>query len=190
MENTLAVSSVLLWVLVLLNLLLTLALVRKVNANVRSADKIESLQAGERAPDFTAQTLQGETVTLATYAGRSVVFIFISTHCAPCREALPRYEDLGPKAARAGVDIVLVSGDEAKETQAFVDEFNARLPVLIAPQSTYSFYKDYKSPGTPSFCMVNERGVIQASGLTNWHWGEWKRLVDAWGQKEVVTNNR
>lgn len=187
MEYALVISSALLWIIVLLNLLLTLALVRKMNA--RTSPREEGLKSGEAAPDFTAQTWQGEAVTLATYAGRSVVFIFISTFCAPCRTALPEYEALSCMAAKAGVDIVLVSGDGAAETQAFVADFDISLPVLVAPQSTNSFHQDYKSPGTPSFCMVNEQGVVQSSGATNLNWGEWKRLANTWRQKEVAASN-
>src|SRR5690348_1026265 len=108
METGLVVSSAVLWLVVLLNLLLTLALVRRVNASPRTVPQ-ERLKTGEPAPDFTAHTLDGELVSRSTYAELKVAFVFISTHCGPCREIMPQLVPLGPKAAQAGVELVLVS---------------------------------------------------------------------------------
>ena len=55
METALVVSSVLLWLVILLNLVLTLALVRRINT--KRSDKSappEVLKTGQLAPDFTA----------------------------------------------------------------------------------------------------------------------------------------
>ena len=104
MNETVLIGSVaLLWVLVLFNLVLTLGLVRRANANAGPQPmEEEGLEAGERAPDFTAETLDGEAVTLATYAGRDVAFLFMSPFCGPCREKLPRHRGPGSERAAGG----------------------------------------------------------------------------------------
>ncbi len=79
METILIISSVLLWVMILLNLLLTLGLSRRLNARL---PRMDFLKIGQPAPSFTAQTLQGETVTLSSYARRAVAFVFTSPHSA------------------------------------------------------------------------------------------------------------
>jgi hypothetical protein len=48
----------------MLNLLLTLGLARRVRGVLPTK---ALLQVGENAPEFSAQTLEGEKVTLATY---------------------------------------------------------------------------------------------------------------------------
>ena len=181
METGLIISSVLLWVVVLANLLLTLALVRRINADPRSA-QAAGLTKGAHAPDFTAQTLNGETVTRSTYVGRSVAFVFISTHCSPCRDLLPRLEPLGSQAAQAGTELVLVSADELEETRTFAVELDTHLPILVAPRTTNSFLSDYKSPGTPSYCLIDGLGKVQLAGYPNMEHGEWKSLVDSWAE--------
>jgi peroxiredoxin len=163
LETGLVISSVLLWLLVVLNLLLTLALIRRVNAGARTPGA-PGLKAGTMAPDFTAQTLSGETVTRSTYSGRKVAFLFVSPSCQPCHEMLPTFEVLGPKAARAGVDFVLVSNVEREATSAFVEQFNISLPVLVAPLTTNSFTRDYHSTTTPSYCLLDEQGKVQSAG--------------------------
>jgi peroxiredoxin len=182
MDQILVVSSVLLWVVVLVNLLLTLVVVRRLNRSESGpAQRIQELPVGMHAPDFTAETLSGEQVTLAQYIGRAVAFIFIAPHCGPCRDELPSYEALRPVAERAGVDLVLVSVADADETQALAKEFNIRLPVLVAPQETNSFQRDYKVPGTPRFCFVDSEGIVQSTGHPSEASPPWRAVIESWG---------
>jgi peroxiredoxin len=182
LETGLVVSSLLLWVVVLLNLLLTLALIRR----VRDSKAASGLKAGQIAPAFTAHTLDGELVTNTTYVGRNVAFVFISTHCVPCRELLPKLEPLGSIAAHARTELLLVSTDELEETRVFAVEMNTHLPILVAPAKTNSFLHDYKAPGTPFFCLVNAQGKVQLVGHPNLDQGEWKSLVDSWAKQSVA----
>lgn len=76
MSQVIAISSVLLWAVVVFNLLLTFALIRQ---RTTGTTKSDILKAGQPAPDFSAETLLGETVTLSDYAGQEVAFLFIVT---------------------------------------------------------------------------------------------------------------
>lgn len=187
MDTILVVNSVLLWLAVLLNLLLTFGLVRRLNADHQSITRSHQvgLKAGELAPDFSALTIDGETVTLATYAGRKVVFLFISIHCEPCHEKLPNFELLGPKAARAGVELVLVSSNEMEETLPFVEKEHIHLPILVAPLKNNAFMEDYKSTSTPSYCFIDEQSKVQSSGYPSLEWGGWKALAELWNGEAI-----
>ena len=181
MERILTASTVLQWVVVLTNLALTLALVRRVNAESEEHNgPVSGLKPGRPAPDFAAATLSGTPVTLAEYAGRAVAFLFVGTHCPPCRRSLPSYEALAPKAARAGVELVLVSTDEAESTRSFVTELDVQMPILVAPQASNPFMRDYQASGTPSFCLIDAQGTVQAAGYPSLEWGEWKALSASW----------
>ncbi len=191
MESVLVINSALLWVIVALNLLLTFALVRRVNISSGNTDVRfvgSGLEAGERAPDFVAESLSGETVTLATYARRAVAFLFVGTHCPPCRESLPRYQSLYPLAAQANIDLVLVSVDSVEQTQALVDEFGVSMPVIVAPQRSNSFLSDYKATGTPSYCLINAEGIVQSAGHPSFDWGEWKGLAESWKAEQPINS--
>jgi peroxiredoxin len=177
MEAILIISSVALWVAVGLNLIITLALVRRLN---QASGMPGGLKKGTPAPGFTAQTLGGETVTLADYANRSAAFVFIATNCRPCREEAPKLEVLAAAAHRAGVELVLVSIDEAAETEEFVKELELTLPVLVAPQASNPFKKDYQIPGNPFYCLIDARGKIQSTGFPNTLGGEWEKLAESW----------
>ncbi|MDW8326619.1 MAG: TlpA disulfide reductase family protein [Anaerolineales bacterium] len=161
METLLLFSSLLLWVLVLLNLLLTLGLARRMRA---AFPRLETLKVGQRAPDFTARTLNGETVTLAAYARRPVAFVFVSPDCQPCREALPRLQELRSQAQQFGVELILVSDAAEDKTLSFVEGLADGLPVLVAPRERTSFLSDYKAMGTPSYCLLDAQGKVRAAG--------------------------
>jgi peroxiredoxin len=162
METILVVSSVLLWVAVLLNILLTLGLARR----IRSAfPAMESLKIGQKAPNFSAQTLQDQTLTLADYAGRSTAVVFVSPHCKPCREELPHLRELSPKARDFGAEIVLVSDEGEETTRPFVEGAVDGLTVLVAPRDRNPLFTDYKVPGTPSFYLLDAQGKVRGTGV-------------------------
>jgi peroxiredoxin len=177
MEQILAITLILLWIIVIINLTLTLAIVRQMSARIRPK---KGLKEGQAAPNFTAETLSGDIVTLATYANREVVFLFIDSMCGPCREALPGYEALGPKAGLWGVDLVLVSVSDVQLTRNLAEEFNIKLPILVAPRTNNPFAEDYKITSTPSYCFINRQSKVISTGLPNIQWDKWKELVKRW----------
>ena len=147
------------------------------------------MEAGEPAPDFTAETLEGEAVSLASYAGRDVVFLFMSPFCGPCREKLPGIEALAPSAYEAGTELVYVSNASVEETQAHVEEHPIALPVVVASPGGSSFYEDYKISGTPQFCVVDAQGRVQASGYPTPEVDlAWRELTERWAAVQPRTD--
>ncbi len=167
--------------MVLLNLLLTLALIRRLNASApRSHTLLAGLKVGEQAPPFTVQTLGGQTKTLAAYTGRSTVFIFVAPECQPCQELLPALERIRSQASSHGAELVLICDGNEEQTQTLVEQMQIRLPILLAPRKDHSFFKDYQVLGTPAYYLLNRQGKIEAAGHPNQYDPAWKRLLDAW----------
>lgn len=175
------ISLILLWIVVLLNLLLTLAIIRRLNIGSRQT----GLQHGQMAPDFTAQTLSGESVKFQDYAGHPTAFVFISTRCSHCEKLLPELEVFGPQAIRAGVNLVLVCDNQREEIQGYARKHNIHLPVLIAPRSENPFFQTYQVKGTPFYCYIDNHGKVQSAGHPNMMGGEWKALSDNWVKKAL-----
>ena len=182
MEIILGISSICLWIVVLFNLFLTFALVRRLNSsgnsNKEAKQRIVDLEVGDSAPYFTAQTLNGETITLTSFYGHKIAFIFISTHCKPCEELLPRIKPLKDKAMKADVELVLVSTEEIEATRVYVEEEAIKLPVLVAPRNTNTFIKDYKVNATPAFCFITAQGSIYRAGAPYLEGENWKDFND------------
>ncbi len=167
MELVLVVSSVLLWIAVLFNLLLTIAIIRRGSARQSGFDmaNVPTLEIGSQAPDFTAQTLDGKTLTLADYAGKPVVFVFISPTCRPCINKLPALHVAGQEAEQFGIELILVNTANRTQTEAFVKEHEIMLPVLLAPRESNPFMEDYKAVGTPFYCFVDGQKKVQSTGF-------------------------
>lgn len=194
MSQIIIVSVVLLWILVLVNLALTILLLRRVNAQpqVQSSPLIfgsevsEFLKVGDDAPDFTAKTPQGDHVTFAQYAGQAVTFLFISVHCSPCRENLPRYLTIQTQARQSGEEFVLVNTNEVNEAQTFINEFAITTPIIIATEGSNSFMDDYKAPGMPFYCSIDAKGKVRSTGFPFEGNESWKLLTDLWEAKAQV----
>jgi len=176
LETVLVISSVLLWLIVLANVFLTLALIRRLNRTGSTALE-GGLKAGTTAPAFTAQTLQGATRSLADYIGRAVVLIFLSPNCGPCRERLPMLQKTAVEASTDGVEFVLVSGGSLEETQSWQQEATIQLPLLVATQDQNPFFKDYEITSTPSFCLLDPDGRVRGAGIVGLVFEEWKDVT-------------
>lgn len=141
------------------------------------------LVVGQDAPSFTAQSLSGEKVTLATYSKRAVIFVFFAPSDF-CREALSECASLVSKAAAAGITMVFVSSTGIQPTRPFVDKLFIEATVLVAPRLSNSFLHDYNISGIPAYCLVNTQGKVQSVGGIGKGWSEWKTLVESWTRSE------
>lgn len=135
---------------------------------------------GTQAPEFTAQTLDGEPKTLASYRGYRTVFLFFSVHCQPCRTLLAQLGHMHERVRRTGGELVLVSGDERAETAALVAELAVPFPVLLAPGPDNAFFAAYHITQTPAHCFLTSRGTVLASGVPVVRDGAWQALHELW----------
>lgn len=137
------------------------------------------LPIGSIAPPFVAQTLNEESVTLATYTGQAVFFIFIGPS-SYYRTTILLWTSLAPKATEAGVRMIFVSNASAERTRHFLDEINMSLPILVAPHKSTPFLRDYHIAGTPAYCFINQQGEVQSSGFLSTKGEGWRSLVGTW----------
>lgn len=180
MNQVVIINIVFLWIVVLFNLLLTFALVRRTNpqkAGIPDFENAPTLAAGTPAPEFLAETLDGQVVTRSAYHQKAVVFLFVSPSCQPCVEKIPFFNALAPRAKAHGVAMILVSMASKQETQEFLAQQTNQLPVLVAAPGISRFAEDYQVAGTPFHCFVDENGIVQSAGFLN---AKWEELVQNW----------
>src|ERR1700744_2091105 len=79
-----------------------------------------TLGAQQSAPSkLTPLTLDGYNKLIAAHKGRVVLATFWATYCIPCRAELPELVKLAAQLRPKGLDLVVVSADEAdQEPQA------------------------------------------------------------------------
>ncbi len=180
------------WAVLLLNLLLTLRVVRWLRSVQRAqqldAERAErpELPVGEPAPAFSTRDLSGRPVTSQDYLGRETALVFVSPHCGPCRRELPELQTLAAVAKqRADAQILLVSDVGRGETEAWLarieeeDRVEVTLPVLLASRNTSDFAARYNPRAvTPYFCHVDQAGNVTARG--GLHSPAWAAIARRW----------
>jgi cytochrome c biogenesis protein CcmG/thiol:disulfide interchange protein DsbE len=131
-------------------------------ALVRFGPRIEGVEVGKRAPDFTALRLVGgDTVSFRKEYGGHVTLVNIwATWCIPCRTEMPAieklYRELGPK----GLKVVAVSIDEGDgdEVRSFVQEYGLTFDILRDPAGKIQAI--YQTTGVPETFLLDRDGLI------------------------------
>ncbi|MEV4176855.1 TlpA disulfide reductase family protein [Nonomuraea sp. NPDC049709] len=111
----LIVAVVLVGVLCLLNLLLTVGVIRRLRKQAASAASLppmeDGLAIGEEIPEFAATTTDGEPISDALIDGPALVGFF-SPSCEPCRELMPRFIDHARRTPAAVLAVVVTDSDQ------------------------------------------------------------------------------
>ncbi len=94
------------------------------------------------APDFTLQSLDGQTVRLSDFRGKAVLLNFWATWCSPCKIEMPWFVELQKQYGPEGLQIVGVAMDDAstKDIADFAKEMGVNYPVLIGKESVGDAY--------------------------------------------------
>jgi thiol-disulfide isomerase/thioredoxin len=80
-----------------------------------SAAPLAALKIGDPTPAFNLQTLDGKTVSIASFKGKVVLLDFWATWCGPCRKALPEIKELLQKNTGKPLVVVSVSADQDRK---------------------------------------------------------------------------
>jgi AhpC/TSA family len=179
----LVAGEVLLGLVLALNLVLTLALIRRGRSTVgaQAPNLTVGLAPGEPAPDFHAETLHGQVVALSDFDAQPTAFLFVAPACTPCRVSMPEYRRLIPLARVHGVNLVIVSDGDVGGTVDMIGGGVAEggLTVLLAPRLTNDMFDQFKVPATPHWVLI-EKGHAVVSGVPNINYQAWKERVADW----------
>jgi peroxiredoxin len=143
-------------------------------AAVRIAgDEISLVNAGTRAPQFSALTLSTPPASksLADYEGYVVLLNIWRTDCAPCEKEMPSIETLYREFRDRGFKVVAVSVDPpGSETRIreFAQRYDLTFDILF---DTAAVIEDiYQTRGWPESCVIGRDGIITRKvwGDQNW----------------------
>ena len=126
-------------------------------------DGFGGMQVGEVAPDFELLDVDGNSVSLSSFAGQPVMINFWATWCAPCRIEMPEMQAVYEARKDEGFVILALNQDESAETVTayFHDEMNLTFTPLLDTNSVVS--ANYGVYGfNPSSFFIDPDGVISA----------------------------
>jgi peroxiredoxin len=127
-------------------------------------------EVGQAAPDFTLSDLEGRSMRLATYRGRTAVLLnFWATWCVPCRLEMPTLERLA-RERREALEVLGVSLDRhtTSKVRVFARELKLTFPIVLDPEATTT--RAYRVLGLPTSVIVDRDGVIRHRELGYRDW--------------------
>jgi thiol-disulfide isomerase/thioredoxin len=130
---------------------------------------LASACTGERpalgpAPAFALPDLAGREVTLAEFAGRTVVIDFWATWCEPCVHQIPVLNAFHRERSGDGVVVLGIAVDAAGRdvVASFAAEHGIEYPVLLGSEA---LARDYGVPGFPALVVVDREGHLGSMHL-------------------------
>jgi peroxiredoxin Q/BCP len=108
------------------------------------------LKEGDLAPPFTAATDKGEIVSLADFAGRSVILYFYPRDDTPgCTKEACAFRDHFAEFTKKGALVFGVSPDAAPSHRKFVEKYKLPFTLLVDPDK--KLLEAYGAWGQKSF---------------------------------------
>ena len=128
-------------------------------AATEAPQDIKVLEKGDKAPDFTAQLVNGETVKLSDYSDKIVLLNFWATWCPPCVNEMPAFERL----KNDGDDDLVILCVNCMDDKATVDKFvqDNGYTFNIAYDEDGSIEMYYPTNGIPYTLVINKGEVAE-----------------------------
>lgn len=115
---------------------------------------------GNRAPDFTLETIDGEKISLKELKGKKVVINFWATWCAPCVEELPYFQNITTTWQGADLAILAINLEESQSTvNAFLENEQFTFTVLL--DSLGAVGKKYEVGSIPKTFFIDDLGIVR-----------------------------
>ncbi|MCB9454250.1 MAG: TlpA family protein disulfide reductase [Anaerolineaceae bacterium] len=115
-------------------------------------------EIGAQAPGFTADTLDGETITLGALRGQTVIVNFWATWCGPCRLEMPELQALYAGADGTLRILAVNLGEAPGAIRQWVDELGLTFTIVIDPAQDIA--QLYHLRGQPSTYVIAPDGII------------------------------
>lgn len=127
------------------------------------ADRVASPREGFPAPDFTLDTLSGDSIALSSLRGKVVVVNLWASWCAPCRAEMPALQRLYDSNRDRGLVVLAVNStiqDTEAAARAFADEMDLTFTVVLDRDGSVS--RRYLLRALPSTFIVDRDGLIRS----------------------------
>lgn len=129
--------------------------------------EMESLKIGQKAPGFSAETLDGDSISLSNFEGNYTVLEFWSTWCGPCMPEIPHLKALWKDYSDSNFRIVGISLDEDKsDVKTFIDKEEMEWPQIVQAAGFDGALTDtFNVNGIPRMYLLDPNGTIIAKDL-------------------------
>lgn len=117
-------------------------------------------RVGTRMASFKMLDLQGKQVSLADYAGRTVLINAWATWCPPCRDEMPMLVDYARRNPNGASVLAIDAGETYADVAEFAKQYGMTFPVLFDPNS--NFLDSILVDNLPTTILVGPDGIVRA----------------------------
>ncbi|QDX93731.1 thiol-disulfide oxidoreductase ResA [Brevibacillus laterosporus] len=140
--------------------ILGVLLVALVFAVYTSFAKPNEIKKGDKAPNFSLQSLEGQPMTLADLKGKGVILNFWGSWCEPCRNEMPDLEKVWLANKDQNIVIVGVNvGESEVSAEQFVRQVKTTFPILMDKQKEVT--KVYNIGKMPTTFYIDQDGIVR-----------------------------
>jgi methylamine dehydrogenase accessory protein MauD len=167
--TAMTVSEILLWVVVIFQGVVIMALARQVGIlHERVAPAGALINAGgpgigEKSPRLEVHALAGNAITIGSElaAGRAMLMLFVSATCPICKKLIPIAKDFA-KSER--LDVLFVGDSDLVEQRKLIAQFELDDRRFVNGPEIGMAYRVDKLPYA---VLLDDKGVIASKGLVN-----------------------
>ena len=167
----LATAVVVVGVIAILNLILTLGVIRRLREHSdllatpgRDDPMRPMVDLGQRPGEFTATTVNGETITRDSFTGATLA-AFLSPYCDVCEAQIPGLLDRAAAMPGGSANVLVVVIGRGDEAQAYGDRFRAVARVVVEPANG-PVGRAFELGGMPTFGLLDPDGRVAASTIS------------------------
>lgn len=141
-----------------------------------NSQKIEDVQIGEQAGDFSLPDQTGKLHTLSGHKGRVVMVRFWADWCPNCKEEMPRIDGVYRNLKEKGFVVLGVNVKQGEEAvAAFIKENSISFPTPMDKDAATA--KRYGVVGLPTTFIVDKDGKIREKVMGDMTKEDVERLV-------------
>ena len=126
--------------------------------------KTTLINAGDIAPDFTVEMLDGSKVTLSALQGKPTLLIFWATWCPPCRLELSKLQEHIIDRYGDKINVLPISrGEERAKVEEYISKMGYTFAVGL--DGDQSIYRKYATNYIPRCFVIDAKGKVLYSGV-------------------------
>ncbi|MCM3169560.1 MULTISPECIES: thiol-disulfide oxidoreductase ResA [Peribacillus] len=117
------------------------------------------VQAGDQAPDFVLENMEGNKVQLSELKGKGVFLNFWGTWCKPCEKEMPFMERQYNYFKNQGVEVLAVNiGESDVAIETFAKRYGLTFPILKDKKSVVT--ETYDITPIPTTFLIDKNGIV------------------------------
>lgn len=138
-----------------------------IDVSEEKVDPKVALRPGTKAPNFSAETLTGNKISLESLQGKYVMIDFWGTWCGPCIDALPILKEAYETYGGEDFEIVGIANELSLERFGdFVERENLKWPQIPEIYEENNEIQElYSANSYPTYYLVDPEGVIIEYGM-------------------------